>query len=141
MLVGDGVDDDALQALRTAAETAGVNVEIVAPAVGGVTSAAGTLIPADQKLDGAPSVLYDAVALLLTSEAAQALSGLPAARDFVSDAFAHSKFVAYLPGAAELFTATGLASKLDDGFFDLSDRDAQSFLNACRQLRRWERFA
>ncbi len=141
VMVADGFDDDALEALRTAAEAAGANVEIVAPAVGGVTSAAGTLIPADQKLDGAPSVLYDAVALLLTSEAAQALSDLPAARDFVSDAFAHSKFVGYLPGAAELFTATGLASKVDDGFFDLSEQDAQSFLTACGQLRHWERFA
>jgi catalase len=141
VMLGDGVDDDALEALRAAAEAAGVNVEIVAPAVGGVTSAAGTLIPADQKLDGAPSVLYDAVALLLTAEAAQALSELPAARDFVTDAFAHSKFVAYLPGAAELFTATGLASKIDDGFFDLADHDAQAFLNACGHLRHWERFA
>jgi catalase len=141
VMVSDGVDDDALEALRSATEAAGANVEIVAPAVGGVTSAAGTLIPADQKLDGAPSVLYDAVALLLTSEAAQALSDLPAARDFVTDAFAHSKFVAYLPDAAELFTATGLASKIDGGFFDLSERDAPSFLSACGQLRHWERFA
>jgi catalase len=95
----------------------------------------------DQKLDGAPSVLYDAVALLLTSEGAQALSELPPARDFVSDAFAHSKFVGYQAGAAELFAATGLAEKLDGGFFDLSQTSPEEFLDACGQLRFWERFS
>ncbi len=140
VLVADGVADDALEALKSAAESAGASVEIVAPAVGGVTSARGTVVAADQKLDGAPSVLYDAVALLLTTEAAQALSELPPARDFVSDAFAHSKFVAYLPGAAELFAATGLAEKLDGGFFDLSKNGAEEFLSACGQLRHWQRF-
>ncbi len=139
VLLADGVDDDALTALTAAAQSAGVNVEIVAPAVGGVTSAGGNVIPADQKLDGAPSSLYDAVALLLTSEAAQMLSALPPARDFVSDAFAHSKFVAYLPGATELFSATGLAAKLDDGFVDLSANAAEDFLSTCGQLRYWPR--
>jgi catalase len=85
-------------------------------------------------------VLYDAVALLLTPEAAQALSELPPARDFISDAFAHSKFVGYLPGAVDLFAATGLASKVDDGFFDLSDVGAKKFLEACGRVRNWQRF-
>ena len=140
VLVADGVDDAALDALTSAAASAEADIEIVAPSVGGVTSAGGNVIAADQKLDGAPSVLYDAVALLITPDAAQELAALPVARDFVSDAFAHSKFIAYLPGATDLFAASGLASKVDEGFFDVSQGGAEEFLKACARLRHWPRF-
>ena len=60
----------------------------------------GTLLPAHQKIDGGPSVLYDAVAILASSEGA-ALAGQATrtARDFVTDAHAHAKYVAYHPDA------------------------------------------
>jgi catalase len=140
VLVADGTPESDLSLLRSAAEAAGANVEIVAPSVGGVTGSGGTVIAADQKVEGAPSVLYDAVALLVTAKAATALAELPAVRDFVTDAFAHSKFIAYLDGAAELFNATGLASKVDEGFFALGDTSAEAFLSACGRLRHWRRF-
>src|SRR5579859_1598348 len=118
VLVTDGVDAGILSALRIAAVTEGVTVEIVAPTVGGVDASDGTLLPADQKIDGGPSVLYDAVAILASKEGALALAQEPAARDFVSDAYAHAKFVGYTPEAEVLFTATGIGM-LDDGFVPL----------------------
>jgi hypothetical protein len=39
------------------------SVELIAPTVGSVTTSDGSTISADQKLEGGPSVLYDAVAL------------------------------------------------------------------------------
>jgi catalase len=36
------------------------------------------------------------------ADGASKLSKKPAARDFVSDAFAHDKFIAYVPDAAQL---------------------------------------
>ena len=86
VLVSDGVDVDVLGGLRTDAESQGVVVELVAPAVGGVTGSDGTLITADQKVDGGPSVLYDAVVVLTSEKGVDTLSGHPAARDFVTDA-------------------------------------------------------
>ena len=37
--------------------------------------------------------------------------GLPAARDFVTDAFAHGKYIGYAGGTVALFEAAGLAEK------------------------------
>ena len=67
-------------------------------------------MPADQKIDGAPSVLYDAVVLLASKQAAPRSLASPAARDFVTDAYAHCKFIGYTGDAAPLFEAAGLGT-------------------------------
>ncbi|MFL6449604.1 MAG: catalase [Bryobacteraceae bacterium] len=140
VLVTDGVDEELLNALQSAAQTEGAMLELIAPAVGGVQSSKGKLIPADQKLGGGPSVLYDAVAVLPSAAAAQMLAKHPAARDFVTDAFTHLKFIAYTDGAKPLLTKAGLAEDLDAGCFQLSDSgSASKFITLCRMLRHWER--
>ena len=53
-----------LKSLQNAAKKEGALVEIIAPKVGGVTASDGSWIEAAQKIDGGPSVLYDAVVLL-----------------------------------------------------------------------------
>ena len=68
---------------------------MVAAKIGGATGSDGSLVSADQKLDGAPSVLYDAVVMLASEPGAADLAGIPAARDFVTDAYAHCKFIGY----------------------------------------------
>ena len=59
------------------------------------------------------------------------------AQDFLSDAYAHAKFIGYTGAAKPLFTSTGLSDKVDDGLIELSD--AAAFLKSCRALRFWER--
>ena len=66
--------------MKSAAEQAQVNVELIAPAAGGVDDSDGNHAPADQKIDGGPSVLYDAVILLASKHGASALAAQPAAR-------------------------------------------------------------
>jgi catalase len=106
------------------------------------TASDGTHIPADQQVDGGPSVLYDAVVVLPSAEGAAALARHPAARDFVTDAYAHCKFVGYVSAAEALFEATGLDELKDDGFIHLADgHKAADFLSACRELRFWARQA
>ena len=83
-------------------------LEIVAPHVGGVEASDGSWIAAVQKIDGGPSVLYDAVALLPSEEGATALAKEPAARDFVADAFAHMKFIGYVAAALPLVSRRGM---------------------------------
>jgi catalase len=136
-LVTDGADAALLSALRSALAAEGANLEIIAPVVGGVDAGDGNHIVADQKLDGAPSVLYDAVVVLTTKDQAERLAHDSAARDFVTDAFAHKKFVGYVADAGPLFEATGLASMLDDGFVELGD--PATFVARCRDLRYWAR--
>ncbi len=138
VLVSDGCDGALLTALRDAAEDEGANVEIVAPTIGGI-STDGSSIPADQKIGGGPSVLYDAVAVLASREGAAALAATPGARDFVTDAHAHSKFIGYSPDAQNLLAAAGLSDLLDRGCIMLGDgsTSAVDFIARCRELRFW----
>ena len=115
-------------------------LKLVAPEVGGVKDSAGTWHDADEKLEGGPSVLFDAVAILPSKEGAAKLAMLPAARDFVADAAAHRKFIAYAADAAPLLEKAGVA--LDEGFVPLNKAgDCDGFVAACRKLRFWDRAA
>ena len=53
-----------LTAFMKALTNEGASFEIIAPKVGGAKVSDGSLIAADQMIDGGPSVFYDAVALL-----------------------------------------------------------------------------
>ena len=142
VVVTNGADAETLASLRAAAAEEGATVEIIAPAVGGVDVSDGTRVPAGQQIDGAPSVLYDAVAILAEPGAARSLAGRPVARDFITDAVAHCKFVGYTSGAAVLFEAAGLPADPaaeDEGFMSLSDHPAAEFIARCGQLRHWGR--
>jgi len=96
-------------------------------------------VPADQKIGGGPSVLYDAVIVLAAKDGAEALAVLPAARDFVTDAYAHCKFVGYTGDAAPLFEAAGLSRLIDNGFVSLDETAAAEFISRCGRLRFWSR--
>ncbi|MEW6634866.1 MAG: catalase [Pseudomonadota bacterium] len=137
-LVANGTDTKLLKELQSAIEAEGAVMEVVAPKVGGVEAADGSWIEARHMIDGGPSVLFDAVALLLTEEAAEHLTAEAAARDFVADAFAHCKFIAFTTGAARLLAKAGVEP--DEGMIELGGPDTVSaFIEACRKLRLWAR--
>jgi len=139
VLVTDGAEPALLEAVQRAAEAAQVTVELIAPTVGGV-AVGDQKVAADQQVDGAPSVLYDAVVVLASKEGASELGRRPTARDFVTDAYAHAKFVGYSAEAAALFEAAGLTALLDDGFVALEGSgDVDAFLERCVELRYWDR--
>ena len=74
ILVSDGVDAELLEKLQSAFAKEGATSEIIAPKVGGVKASDGSKIVAKHMIDGGPSVLFDAVALLLTLEGAELLA-------------------------------------------------------------------
>lgn len=113
---------------------------MIAPKIAGVTLSNGELVPAKQKIDGGPSVLYDAVAVVVSPDGAAMLAKDAPSNDFVRDAFAHCKFIAYNEDAVPLLETAGIASKLDDGCVTLgSKKDAAAFVDLCGKLRFWER--
>jgi catalase len=139
-LVTNGVNSNILAALKSALKDEGALLEIVAPKVGGVEASDGSWIEADQKIDGGPSVLYDAVALLPSEDGAKLLAKEAAARDFIADAFAHMKFIGYSAPAATLFASAGVMENRDKGFVALNGpSDCSAFVSACRELRYWDR--
>lgn len=143
VLATDGADDALLKALRNAAKAEGVTLELVAPHIEGIVTAGGQCVPAGQRIPGGPSVLYDAVVLLPSTQGAKTLAADADARDFVTDAYAHAKFIGYAASSAPLLEKAGLdPNALDAGFvsFD-TPKAATTFITTCRALRFWPREA
>jgi catalase len=140
ILLTDGADADVFAALTAACEKEGANWEVIAPKIGGVTLSDHKKVPAKQKIDGGPSVLYDAVALVISEKGSALLAKDAPTKDFINDAFAHCKFIGHTIAANALFQAAGVRDKLDPGFVVLKDqKDAGKFIKACRNLRFWDR--
>ncbi|QOV92436.1 catalase [Humisphaera borealis] len=141
VLVMDGADAALLKALAGALKAEGATLKLIAPEVGGFKASDGVMHPADEKLEGAPSVLFDAVVILAPEGgAADQLAMKPAARDFVADALAHKKFIGYTPGAMPLLQKAGAPEKPDGGMTSLKVAgDCDQFVERCRQLRFWAR--
>ncbi|WP_454280722.1 catalase [Sphingomonas sp. Marseille-Q8236] len=139
LLLTDGASADLFKGLTKALDAEGGLWEVVAPKIGGVTLDDGTKVAAKQKIDGGPSVLYDAVAVLPSAQGAAMLAKDATAKDFVADAFAHCKFIGHTADADSLFDAAGVKDR-DDGFVPLAkSNDAKTFVTQCRELRFWAR--
>lgn len=134
ILVNDGSDGKSINALRKASIAAGASVKIVAPKIGGAKLADGTHLSADGQLAGTPSMLFDAVAVVLSTDGAAKLSKEGAAIDFVRNAFGHLKAIAIDAGGGELLQAAGVTP--DAGV--LSANDTTSFIAAAK-TRQWDR--
>ena len=139
VLLTDGADAKLFAALKKAVEGVGAMVEIVAPKVGGVTLSDGEKMPAKQKIDGGPSVLYDAVALLVSKEGAAMLQKDAPTRDFIADAFAHLKFIGFTEAAMPLLEKVGVAENLDAACVSLDETKPAQFVEQLGQLRFWDR--
>ncbi|HIA52788.1 MAG TPA: catalase [Candidatus Melainabacteria bacterium] len=140
VLLSDGADAKLFAALKSAAAAEGTSVEVIAPTIGGVDLSDGSHVKANHKVGGGPSVLFDAVAVLLSPEGAEKLSSDASAKDFVSDAYAHLKFIAYNEPATALFDKAGLGKSIDNGFVAMSgSKDADTFIANCRAVRLWDR--
>lgn len=140
ILVTDGADIALFNALTQAVKDEGAAFEVIAPMIGGVQASDGSWIDANQKIDGGPSVLYDAVALVLSAAGAKTLLNMAPARDFVADAYAHNKFIGYTQPALDLFEKAGIRQNLDAACVALDNATtAATFIKACRALRFWER--
>jgi len=138
-LVTDGSDVKLLVQLEKAIDAEGATLEYVAPKVGGFEMSDGTLVEAQQKIDGGPSVLYDAVVILASEAGAKELATDATTKDFLSDAFAHCKFIGYAPSAQGLLDAVGIEP--DDGVvaLDGSRNGIAAFLQQCHAVRFWDR--
>ena len=140
ILLTDGADAAIFNALVKAVDKEGAVYEVVAPKIGGVTLSDGTAVAAKQKIDGGPSVLFDAVAVVASEEGAALLAIDAAAKDFVTDAFAHCKYIGLTAEAQALFEKAGIADDLDEACLPLATaKDAGTFLTACHALRHWPR--
>jgi len=134
ILIADGSDGALLASVKKAALAAGASVKIIGPKVGGAKFADGKLQAVDKQLAGAPSVIFDAVAVILSDAGAKKLAAESAAIDFVRDAFGHLKAIGVDQGGTALLKAAQVPT--DAGVVDLKDEKA--FIAAAK-TRQWER--
>jgi catalase len=134
ILITDGSDSAAIEGIKKAGTDAGATVKIVAPKVGGAKLDTGLMLSVDGQLAGTPSVLFDAIAVILSDEGAKALAMESAAIDFVRDAFGHLKAIAIDEGGKALLRIANVGQ--DAGVVDANDREA--FI-AVAKTRQWDR--
>ena len=119
ILFDEGSNKADIDRVKADVEAAGGKAMLIAPKVGGIKVKGGTL-KADGQLAGSPSILFDAVALVLTPEAAARLSEESAAVDFVRDAYGHLKALGCTPDAASLLEKAGVVR--DEGVTGLDKK-------------------
>ncbi|ASE38634.1 catalase [Brevundimonas vesicularis] len=135
ILVADGSDGAVVDAVRATVEGDGGSVFIVAPKIGGAKLKDGKTLAADGQLAGSPSVLFDAVAIVLSEDGCAQMLKEGAAIDFTKDAFGHLKAIGHTAEAQPLLDKAGVEP--DAGVIDLS-KDATGFL-APALTRQWDR--
>ena len=136
LVVTDGADAKLVAALMAAAKKSGVAVKVIASRVNGVELSDGKHLPADAQIDGAPSVLFDTVALIASKDGAAELAGKACAIDFLKDAFGHLKAIGLSKDAATLAQKAGLAE--DEFIVELASTNVGDFLAHAAE-RLWER--
>ena len=119
ILIADGSDATLVETVAAGVREAGGRPMLIAPRVGGVTLSDGTAQKADGQLAGTPSVLVDAVALVLSEEGCARLLTEAAAVQFVMDAFGHLKAIGATPEAQPLLDKAGVEP--DDGVTGLEE--------------------
>jgi len=132
ILVADKSDAKVIATLTQAITEAGGRPFVIALKVGGTTLSDGSTLKADGQLAGTPSVLVDAIAVVLSKAGCDVLLGEAAAVQFVMDAYGHLKAIGHTSEAKPLLDKAGV--KTDRGVVTLD----KNFVEAA-SLRYWDR--
>ena len=137
ILICDGCDAALVAKLKAAVENAGAAVQLVAPRVAKTVAANGAVLVADHMVSGGPSVIFDAVAIVVGAPGIDGLVANPAAVQWASDAFHHCKVMGVVAAAQPLLDAAG--AKPDAGVIDLLGKGVEAFIQQAKAGRLWAR--
>jgi catalase len=144
LLVADGVDGKAVNALHAQLLAQGAVPRFVGPTLGSVKTSDGDEIDVEVSLEAAPSVLFDA-SVLPDGPAASALARIGLAVEFVKDQYRHCKPILALGAGRALLEAARVPLELPDGGKDPGilvggpKQDAREFIAAIARHRHFER--
>ena len=148
VLVADGVDGRALDALQGALRVAGAVPRLIAPRIGPFRTDGGDELEADASLENEPGVLFDALVLPGGDAAVAALARDGHTGEFIRDQHRHCKTILALGAARSLLEQAGVGAKLAKGapdsgvlMFDAKDAGAaaKAFIDALARHRHFER--
>ncbi len=134
LLLAPGSNSAMIAALMQQADAAGACLKVVARHTGSLILDDGSTRQVDGQLAGTPSVLFDAIALILSEAEALAFGRDDAALEFVRDAWRHLKAIGIDAGAQTLLHKAGI--KQDRGVMSLDS--PQHFMELAK-IRHWER--
>jgi catalase len=138
VLVGEGFPLNVLTDLKARVEAEGGKVEVVGTRMGGVNDGDDARHPVDHAVAAAPSVIFDAIAVLASSDGAMVLSGNPNVLDFLRDAHRHLKAIGHNSEAASLLRVAGLIS--DESVVEIDSSDGRvRFVGCAKSGKYWPR--
>lgn len=135
MLIADESNATRIDEVKKTVVAEGAKIKLIAAKIGNVKLADGSLLKIEDQLAGTPSVIFDAVVILLSEEAARVLDKEAAAINFVRDAFGHLKAIGIDKGGEALLKAAGIEH--DGGVVFIED-NVGSFI-AVAKTRQWGR--
>jgi catalase len=115
ILVADGVDGEAAQALHKGLAAQGAVPRYVGIRLGSVQTADGDTLETEVTLETMPSVLFDAVAVLGGKEAVVQLGNVGHALEFIKDQYRHAKPILALGEGTDLVENAGASANLPSG--------------------------
>jgi catalase len=146
ILVADGVDVAAAQAIHAALLSEGAVPRFVGPRLGVVRGGNGANLDVEISLETGPSVLFDALAVPGGAAAAKALAAIGQAVEFVKDTYRHCKPILALGAGQELLDAANIPQALPNGDPDPGllvaknvDEGAREFIAAIAKHRHFAR--
>jgi catalase len=141
ILAADGVDGDAVAAMRRALQAAGAVPKIVAPHGGFLKADGGGALAVDFTLLTVGSVLFDAVFIPGGAPSTSALAGDGAAVLFVREAYKHCKAIAASGTGLAVVEAAGVDPKDVLTRREANGKLSAAFIKAIAQHRDWAREA
>ncbi|MGE6692247.1 MULTISPECIES: hypothetical protein [Sphingobium] len=116
IFIADGSDPAVVDELTSQIGDVGGRPVIVAHKIGGAKMSDGSAMEADFQLAGGPSVLFDAIAVVLSEVGCAQLLKEAAAVQFVMHAFGHLKAIGHTAEARPLLDKAGVEA--DEGITD-----------------------
>ncbi len=142
LLVADGADATALQAVYDALVSAGASPRYLGASLGKVKGAGGSSIEIEATLETMPSPMWDAVVI---DASVDGMAKVEAAVEFLKEQFRHCKTILVASAAPALLAAAGIDGANDSGFIDAgvqglsTEAAAGALIKALAQHKHYER--
>ena len=119
LLIAPGVMGESIAQIQAALMAEGAVPRLVAPRIGSVATAEGTMLQADASLENEPGFLFDALVLPDGQAAVEALAQDGHTMEFIKDQYRHCKTILVLGASTALLDKAGVPTTLPDGKPDM----------------------
>ncbi len=138
ILAANGVDGEAIAALKKLLAREGAHAKVLGPTSAPVSTVQGQSLAVDASMEGSPSVAFDAVFVPGGAASVQALSGDGVALHYLLEAYKHLKAIALHGEAKQLLEVLHLQA--DEGLIAGDDAKVlKAFVAAMAKHRVWDR--